>query len=90
VGRHLDWWQERSLGLTIAEIIPDEVAEARDALMAQTSTRGEERTIKGEQVSPMQYRRTGATIRFNHRLTLLVRGSDHPHADHQTPRSLSI
>jgi hypothetical protein len=46
-GAHLDWWKERFLGLTIAEITPDKVAEARDALMAQTFTRSKERTIKG-------------------------------------------
>jgi integrase len=61
-GAHLDWWKERFLGLTIAEITTDRVAEARDVLLAQTFTRGKERTIKGERVPPKQYKRTGATV----------------------------
>jgi integrase len=61
-GAHLDWWKERFLGLTIAEITPDKVAEARDALLAETFTRGKERTIKGEKVPPKEYYRTGATV----------------------------
>src|ERR1700685_3195623 len=51
-GAHLDWWKKRFLGLTIAEITTDKVAEARDVLLAQTFTRGKERTIKGEKVTP--------------------------------------
>src|SRR3974390_1652999 len=36
----LAWWSERFAGLTLAEITADRVAEARDALSAETFTRG--------------------------------------------------
>jgi len=91
-GAHLDWWKERFLGLTIAEITPDKVAEARDALMAQTFTRGKERTIKGEKVPPKEYKRTGATVNrylatLGHLFTTAVR--EWRHLDRNPVRDVS-
>jgi len=48
--------------LTIVEITPDKVAEGRDTLLAESFTRGKERTVKGEKVPPKQYKRSGATV----------------------------
>ena len=39
---HLDWFAERFIGLTLAEITPDRVAEARDALAKEKFTRGKD------------------------------------------------
>jgi integrase len=60
---HLLWWERRFAGLSIAEITPDRIAEGRDALMAETFTRGKERTDKdGNVVPPKQYKRSGAAV----------------------------
>jgi integrase len=61
---HLDWFGEQFAGLTLAEITPDRVAEARDALAAEKFVRGkhernDDGTIKAEAT---QYQRSGATI----------------------------
>ena len=61
---HLAWWSEQFIGLTLAEITPDRVAEARDALAAEKFVRGkhernEDGTVKAE---AKQYTRSGATI----------------------------
>src|SRR6202140_323518 len=39
-GHHLTWWDSHFAGCTLAEITPDRVAEARDALAAEKFTRG--------------------------------------------------
>ncbi len=61
---HLEWFAEQFLGLTLAEITPDRVAEARDKLAAETFVRGkhernEDGTVKA---SAKEYKRSGATI----------------------------
>jgi integrase len=60
--QHLTWWDERFAGRTLAELTPDLVAEARDALTAETYTRGKMRKKKGREIPPKEYKRTGATI----------------------------
>jgi len=61
--QHLSWWDQRFLGLTIAEVTADKIAEARDALMAETFSRGKERKDKnGNLVPPKQYKRSGSTV----------------------------
>ena len=60
----LDWWVKRFGGHTLVEITPDRVAEARDALAAETFTRGKEKTDRktGIVTLPKQYKRSGATV----------------------------
>jgi len=58
----LDWWKERFKGLTLAEVTPDRVAEARDALAVEKFTRGKPRKVKAQWVQPNAYPRSGATI----------------------------
>jgi integrase len=60
--QHLIWWVQRFDGRTLAEITPDLIAEARDAIAAETYTRGKVQTSKGKQVAPKEFRRTGATV----------------------------
>jgi integrase len=60
--QHLDWWVKRFGGRTLAEITPDLVAEARDALAAEKFTRGRSREVKGVTVPPAEYARSGATV----------------------------
>jgi integrase len=61
--QHLDWWDEYFAGRTLAEVTPDKIAEGRDALMAQTCTRGKEHNDKnGNVVPPKEYKRSGATV----------------------------
>jgi integrase len=52
---HLDWFAERFKGLTLAEITPDRVATARDALASEKWTRSKEE-------DGATYQRSGATI----------------------------
>jgi integrase len=62
---HLDWFAEKWAGLTLAEITPDRVAEARDALAAERFKRGKDKFDKktGELKSvAKEYARSGATI----------------------------
>jgi integrase len=60
--QHLDWWVERFAGKTLAEITPDLVAEARDALASTTYSRGKpQKDDNGNVVPPKQYSRSGAT-----------------------------
>jgi integrase len=61
---HLAWWSEQFIGLTLAEITPDRVADARDALAAEKFVRGKhERNEDGSvKASANQYQRSGATI----------------------------
>jgi integrase len=60
--QHLTWWDTRFAGRTLAEITPDLIAEARDALAAEKFTRGKRRTVKGKEIAPREYPRSGATI----------------------------
>jgi hypothetical protein len=50
---HLEWWAKRFAGLTVAEITPDRIAEARDALAAEPFTRGKSSKVQ---------KRSGATV----------------------------
>lgn len=61
-GAQLDWWKNRFIGLTLAEVTADKIAEARDALAAETFTRGKERTVRGKVIAPRQYTRSGGTV----------------------------
>jgi integrase len=58
--RHIAWWMHRLGGLSVAEITPDRIAEARDVLAAQPFTRG--RTQAGLETLPPTYQRSGATV----------------------------
>jgi hypothetical protein len=63
---------------TLSEITPDRAAEARDALAAETFTRGKVRTIRGKEVPPKEYKRSGATINrylatLSHMFTMAVK-----------------
>jgi integrase len=60
--QHLDWWNLRFAGRTLAEVTPDLVAEARDALAAEKFTRGKAHKIKGVEIAPTEYTRSGATV----------------------------
>jgi integrase len=60
--QHLTWWGEQFAGKTLAEITPDLIAEARDALSAETWTRGKVHKKKGKEIPPKEYKRTGATV----------------------------
>ena len=62
---HLDWFAEKWIGLTLAEITPDRVAEARDELAAESFKRGKDKYDKktGALKSVAKdYQRSGATI----------------------------
>jgi integrase len=60
--QHLDWWQERFAGKTIAEITPELIAQARDELASSTYSRGKAREDRlGNSVLPKAYKRSGAT-----------------------------
>jgi integrase len=77
--QHLVWWNVRFAGRTLAEITPDLVAEARDALASETFTRGKVQTTKeGVKVPPAEYPRAGATVNrylatLSHMFTLAVK-----------------
>jgi integrase len=60
--QHLAWWETRFAGRTLAELTPDRIAEARDALSAEKYTRAKERTVRGKVIAPKEYPRTGATV----------------------------
>ncbi|MBS0377447.1 MAG: site-specific integrase [Proteobacteria bacterium] len=77
--RHLAWWLGRFRGLSLAEVTPDRVAEARDALAAEGFTRARhpETTGRGS-IAPRVYRRSGATVNrylatLSHLFTTAVR-----------------
>lgn len=63
-GQRLEWWEKRFVAKTIAEITPDIIAEARDALANEPFARAKERVNKrtGVVTAPKQYKRSGATI----------------------------
>src|ERR1700680_4557662 len=60
--QHLTWWDARFAGRTLAEITPDRVAEARDALATEKFTRGKAQKKKGVEIAPTEYTRAGATV----------------------------
>lgn len=61
--QHLDYFLDRFAGLTLAEITPNRVAEARDELAAATYTRGKVKVNgRGKDVAPTEYARSGATV----------------------------
>ena len=60
--QHLTWWLERFTDKTLAEITPELIAEARDALAAETFTRGKLQKKKGKDIPPKEYKRSGATV----------------------------
>jgi integrase len=62
--RHLGYWSKQFAGLTVAELTADRISKARDALAAETFTKGKVRTNRktGETTLPKEYRRTGATV----------------------------
>jgi integrase len=77
--QHLVWWNDRFAGRTLAEITPDLVAEAREALASETFTRGKVQTDKdGVKVPPARYTRAGATVNrylatLSHMFTMAVK-----------------
>ena len=77
--QHLVWWNGRFTGRTLAEITPDLVAEARDALASDTFTRGKVQTNKdGIKIPPARYTRAGATVNrylatLSHMFTMAVK-----------------
>jgi integrase len=60
--QQLTWWAKQFVGRTLSEITADRVAEGRDALAAETYTRGKPREKNGKEIRPQQFRRTGSTI----------------------------
>lgn len=52
--RHIAWWLKHLRTLTLAEITPDRIAQARDLLASQACTRGSK--------TPRTYTRSGATV----------------------------
>jgi hypothetical protein len=61
--RHVASALERFRALTLAEITPDRVADARNTLALQPYTRGKlRRSTDGEQTTPQSYKRTVATV----------------------------
>lgn len=61
--RQLAEWSRQFPGLTLAELTADKISRARDAIAAETFTRGKERKNKktGEVTPPKQHKRSGAT-----------------------------
>jgi integrase len=77
-GKHLTWWESHFSGRTLAEITPDRVAEARDALATETFTRGKVQKKKGVEIPPTEYTRAGATVNrylatLSHMFTMAVK-----------------
>jgi integrase len=70
---HLAWWERQFASLTLAEITPDKIAEARDALASEKFTRGKEHTNKrtGVVTPPAEYKRSPGTL--NKYLTVISR-----------------
>ena len=76
--QHLTWWDARFAGRTLAEITPDRVAEARDALATEKFTRGKVQKKKGVEIAPTEYTRAGATVNrylatLSHMFTMAVK-----------------
>jgi integrase len=77
-GYHLTWWDSHFAGCTLAEITPQRVAEARDALAAEKFTRGKPQKKDGVEIAPTEYARAGATVNrylatLSHMFTLAVK-----------------
>jgi integrase len=60
--RHIAWWLSSLGTLSLAEITPDHIAQARDALASQTYVRGKARLAEGAPTVPAAYTRSGATV----------------------------
>ena len=76
--QHLTWWDTHFAGLTLAEITPDRVADARDALATEKFTRGKVQKKKGVEIAPTEYTRAGATVNrylatVSHMFTMAVK-----------------
>jgi integrase len=76
--QHLTWWDTHFAGRTLAEITPDLVATARDALAAEKFTRGKVQKKKGVEILPTEYTRSGATVNrylatLSHMFTMAVK-----------------
>jgi integrase len=77
-GHHLTWWDSYFAGCTLADITPDRVADARDALAAEKFTRGRVRKKQGVEIAPTEYTRAGATVNrylatLSHMFTMAVK-----------------
>jgi len=76
--QHLDWWNLRFAGRTLAEVTPDLVAEARDALASEKFTRGKVHKKIGVEIQPTEYTRAPATVNrylatLSHLFTMAVK-----------------
>jgi integrase len=76
--QHLGWWGKQFAGRTLAEITPDLVSEAVDALAAEKFTRGKVQNKKGVEIHPTEYTRSPATINrylatLSHMFTMAVK-----------------
>src|SRR5262245_21640784 len=61
---HLQWWLQRFHACTIGGVKADKIAEGRDAIIAETVSRGEDRTERyGNVVPPHQYQRSGSAVK---------------------------
>jgi integrase len=60
----LKWWSEQFAGLSLADITPDRVSQARDKLAAQAYTKGSARKDRktGAAIPAKEYKRSGATV----------------------------
>ncbi len=78
--RQLNWWADQFAGLSLAEITADRISQARDALAAETFTRGKphQDPDTGQMIEPKAYQRSGATVNrylaaLSHALSFAVR-----------------
>jgi integrase len=76
--QHLDWWNKRFAGRTLAEVTPELIAEARDALAGDKFTRAKAVTSRGKKQTPTEYTRAGATVNrylatLSHLFTMAVK-----------------
>ncbi len=63
IERHVAWWLDCFGTLTLAEVTPDRIAEARDLLASQAFTRAKlSRSKEGQHIIPLSYKRSGATV----------------------------
>jgi integrase len=61
-GHHIAWWLDRFGSLSLAEITPDHIAQARDALASQTYVRAKASPSTNGTITAAAYKRSGATI----------------------------
>ena len=76
--RHMAWWLGRFGDLTLAEVTPDRIAEARDAIATEPVTRGERKSVDTRGLTPTCRHRSGATVNrylatLSHMFTTAVR-----------------